>query len=307
MIRLSLLTLTLAVASSGMLSGDIPPQRLREVDRLHDEDRHDEVLSILEELSSEAQGSAEEAALIWRRARARFSQVDLGLYSGELGESRGMEELKQIEALAAEAVELAADSGDASLRSRTHFWLGAAMAKQGELQGVLNALSMAGDLRESVRRSVRADEEYANPYYMAGQLYNQVPGFPVAFGDKAAAVSYSRLSVDLHEEQFDSGMVTTRYWDFYVKLATHLEDRGWSGRRRGRHRSSARREYESAADPFEAAAHYEGVAELPDLSERSDRQESQEILRFVIDGIEGQSRRTLRDRRALEEARGLLR
>lgn len=307
MLRLFLFTTAIALTGAGSLAGDIPPERLRQVDRLHDQDRHSEALETLATLEGEAESAADRAAIIWRQARARFSEVDLGLYAGELTESEAMETLEAIEATAAQAVELAADSGNGALESRAHFWRGAAMAKRGELRGILNALFMADDLLETVRRSVEEDESYANPYYVAGQVYNQVPGFPIAFGDKVAAVSYSRKSIDLHEEQLEEGVVTVRYWDFYVKLAAHLDGRGWSAGRRSRNRSSARQAYEEAPGPFEAAAHYEGVAQIPDYRELSDREEAQDILRFVIDGIESLSERGVREERTLEEARGLLR
>jgi hypothetical protein len=45
--------------------------------------------------------------------------------------------------------------------------------------------------------------------------------------------------------------------------------------------------------------YYEAIA---DISAQSDEEEAQELLQFVIDGIESQSTQSLRDRRTLEDA-----
>jgi hypothetical protein len=130
-------------------------------------------------------------------------------------------------------------------------------------------------------------------------LYHLLPGFPISFGDGMAAVSFSRRAVDLHTEDYEAGEVQVRYWDYYVRLAEHLRARGSSQRRRDRQISSLESEYAGAADPFERGMYYEATADIP---AQSDEEEAQELLQFVIDGIESQSTLSLRDRRTLEDA-----
>lgn len=276
---------------------EVPPERWEEVDRLHDQDRHEEVLDRLEALDPGT--PRERAELLWREARARFSQVDLGLYAGEISEEDAMARLEEIQEIAQEAVEAAG----ADPPAQAYFWRGAARAKRGELKGVLNALFMADDLQEDLRSAVQADPSYSNPYYVAGQLYHRVPGFPISFGDTSAAVSYSRKSVALHEDAYDRGEVTVRYWDYYVKLAEHLLARGWSTRRRERRQEEMGEERASAGSPFEAARYFEGTLSLPD---QSDEEEAAGLLSMVIEGIEAGGTVDLRGRRTLEDARELL-
>lgn len=268
-----------------------------EIDRLHDMDNHEAVLARLEAL--EPRGAGERAQLLWREARARFSQVDLGLYAGDISEEEAMGRLEKIQELADQAVRI----GEPQAPAQAFFWRGAARAKRGELKGVLNALFMADDLQEDLRSSVEADPGYSNPYYVAGQLYHRVPGFPISFGDTAAAVSFSRKSVDLHERAYQRGEVTVRYWDYYVKLAEHLLARGWSSRRRERRQQSMAEERSSAGSPFEQAKFFEGTLTL---SDQSDDEEAEELLAMVIDGLESGESIDLRGRRTLEDARALL-
>ena len=281
----------------GIAVAQMAQEKWEEIDRLHDRDQHAEVLERLGEMNPA--GSRERAELLWREARARFSQVDLGLYAGEISEEEAMRRLEEIQALAQEAVEAAAGTPPA----QAYFWRGAARAKRGELKGVLNALFMADDLQEDLRSAVRADPSYSNPYYVAGQLYHRVPGFPISFGDTSGAVSFSRKSVELHEEAYDAREVTVRYWDYYVKLAEHLLARGWSGRRRERKQEDMAEERAAADSPFEQARYFEGTLSLP---EQSDEEEAKELLNRVIEGIEAAGSIDLRGRRTLEDARELL-
>jgi hypothetical protein len=304
-IRLVIVLLTVGVVG---VSAQISPDRWAEIDTLHDRDQHDTVLQLLDELEAAATTSADRAAVLWRRARAEFSRVDLALYTGDLGEAAAMERLQEIQATADAAVQAGAagvtDGGGATgaapgSPAQTYFWRGAARAKYGELRGVLNALFMADDLREDLRLSTAADPAYGNPYYVAGQLYHLLPGFPISFGDGMAAVSFSRRAVDLHTAAYEAGAVDVRYWDYYVRLAENLLARGSSQRRRDRQIAALESDYAAAADAFERGMYYEAVAGVP---RQADEEEAQELLRFVITGIESQATQSVRDRRTLEDA-----
>lgn len=297
--RLAALVL-LATTVPGLVAAQITSEQWNEIDLLHERDRHAEVLSILEGLDGEVSSDTERAALLWRRARAEFNQIDLALYAGEISENDAMDRLEQTQATADEAANMTGGSAPA----QAHFWRGAARAKQGELRGVLNALFMADDLRDDLRLAVEADPEYSNPYYVAGQLYQRLPGFPISFGDGDAAVSFSRLAVDLHEEAYSAGEVPLRYWDYYVRLAENLDSRGWSQRRRERRISNMAGDRSAAETPFERAMYYEALAEIPD---QSDAAEATELLNFVIESLESQDELSLRDERTLSDARELAR
>ncbi|MEX2443215.1 MAG: hypothetical protein WD492_06410 [Alkalispirochaeta sp.] len=290
----------MAVTLPGIASAQISSERWAEVDNLHERDRHGDVRAALEELETDAARAADRAGILWRRARAEFSRIDLGLYAGEVSERDALERLAEIEAMADEAVRITGESTPA----QAYFWRGAARAKQGELRGVLNALFMAGDLRDDLRLSVAADPEYSNPYYVAGQLYQRLPGFPVSFGDTEAAVSFARLAVDLHEAAYSAGEVPLRYWDYYVRLAENLNARSWSQRQRERRIPTMTENRNGTDTPFERAMYYEAVAEIPD---QSDQAEAKELLNFVIRSLESQTKLTLREERTLDDARELAR
>lgn len=292
--------IAIAFMVSGIAVAQISDDQWQRIDTLHEYDRHDEILSALDEIESRAAGDADRAGILWRRARAEFNRIDLGLYAEQLAEEEAMTRLADIQEMADEAVEIAGDRAPAP----AFFWRGAARAKQGELRGVLNALFMADDLREDLRQSVAADPEYSNPYYVAGQLYQRLPGFPISFGDTVAAVSFSRRAVDLHDAAYAAGDVPLRYWDYYVRLAENLQSRGWSQRRRERQISRMAGDHAAAATPFEEAMYYESQAEIP---AQSDQEEAAELLQFVIDGIESRSERTLREERTIADARDLAR
>jgi len=292
--------IVVACVVPGLAVAQISREQWHEIDTFHEYDRHEEALSVLEELEQRAAGDADRAGILWRRARAEFSRIDLGLYAQELSEEEAMDRLEDIQAMAHEAVEITGNSAPA----QAFFWRGAARAKQGELRGVLNALFMADDLREDLRQSVAADPAYSNPYYVAGQLYLRLPGFPISFGDTAAAVSFSRRAVDLHDASYATGDVPVRYWDYYVRLAENLQSRDWSQRRRERRIEAMAEDYERAGSSFERAMYYESQT---DISSQSDQEEAAELLKFVIDGIGSQNERTLREERTITDARELAR
>ncbi|MDA3949462.1 MAG: hypothetical protein PF508_09555 [Spirochaeta sp.] len=300
--RTTTLVIVLLTTVTAVATAQIGPDRWAEIDTLHDRDRHDTVLQMLAELEVTATTPAERAAVLWRRARAEFSRLDLALYTGDLGEDAAMEQLEEIQATADAAVQAGAagttDRG-AGGPAQAYFWRGAARAKYGELRGVLNALFMADDLREDLRSSTAADPAYGNPYYVAGQLYHLLPGFPISFGDGMAAVSFSRRAVDLHDAAYDAGAVDVRYWDYYVRLAENLLARGSSQRRRDRQVAALKSDYAAAEDAFERGMYYEAVADVP---RQSDEEEAQELLQFVINGLESQATQSVRDRRTLEDA-----
>ncbi|MFW5695257.1 MAG: hypothetical protein ACOCYB_08805 [Alkalispirochaeta sp.] len=292
--------IVLTIALPGITAAEVSSDQWDAVDAHHEYDRHEEALAVLAELEGDISNELDRAEMLWRRARAEFSVIDLALYGGEISEDEAMNRLETIQEMAHEAVQIAGSSAPA----QAYFWRGAARAKQGELRGVLNALFMADDLRDDLRQAVAADSEYGNPYYVAGQLYQRLPGFPVSFGDTPAAVSFSRRAVDLHDAAYDAGDAPVRYWDYYVRLAENLQSRGWSQRRRERRIPSMADDRAAADTAFERAMYYETEAGVP---EQSDQEEAAALLQFVIAGLESQDELTVREERTLSDARELAR
>lgn len=196
---------------------------LEQIDELHEEDRHEEVFERLEALRRQARTDSERAELLWRESRAVMNEADLLHRSGEISGREARARLDEGEALAQEAIDL-----DDSI-AYAYFWKGSNIGLRGEIRGVLSALSSAGDVRDYAERALEIDSELKESYYLLGILYRELPGGFISFGDDDKAVEYGRRAVDLHEREYEAGLVPYRYFGFYLDLAESLDSRGNRG------------------------------------------------------------------------------
>jgi tetratricopeptide (TPR) repeat protein len=269
---------------------------LAKVDGLHEEGAYEQCRDLLQPALSQASGGAEKAEVLWRLARA-------WLNIGEQAEERGAptEELlpyyEKGESLAVQATE--ADPRN----PLGYYWESANMGKWGQTRGIMNALGKARPMRDLLQKALSLDPEHADSYYVLGQLYEQVPGFPISFGDKVYAVSLGRKSVDLREAQVRSGREKQIVYDYYTELAKHLWERNWNAARRSREQPKMASSYRSASDPMEKNFYYEGTVTLRSMS---DREEALEVLKKGIRDLEALGRRTKSQNDDLKEARELL-
>ena len=125
--------------------------------------------------------------------------------------------------------------------------------------------------------------DHADTFYVLGQLYEQVPGFPLSFGDVEASVSLGLKSVDLMEEQYRKGIEEEINYDYYTELAKHFNERDWSSAKRKRELGKMREKYESLSDPFEKNFYYEAAVEMENIS---DSEEANKIIQWVISELE---------------------
>jgi hypothetical protein len=186
--------------------------------------------------------------------------------------------------------------------SRAYFWKAANIGMTGQLRGVLNSLFMAEDMKTLLEQTVRLDPDYANSYYVLGQMYEQLPGRPLSFGDVDKAVSLGRFSLHLHEENLAAGEVNNRYYDFYTELASHLWKRNWNTRKREREQQQKNRSYGNTTNPLEKAFVFEGTIELQDIS---DRREAARLIEWVIRKMEARGTSGIRVKKDLAKARTL--
>jgi hypothetical protein len=162
---------------------------------------------------------------------------------------------------------------------------------------------MASDLDELLHQTVRRDDDYPEPYFMLGTLYRELPGRPLSFGDDDAAVSFGRLAVALHEEEYRRGEDIVPFYDYYLELAMSLWERDWRQNKREREQGKKRDDVDDAEGPVEEAALYE--AEV-DLSGETDREEALSLVREMEARLSAIANPTVRNRRDLEKARELL-
>lgn len=267
---------------------------LRRIDQLHERDRHEEIIGVTEEALQSAPSGRPRAELLVRLARAELNATDLDRYAATITEEEAMEALDRVVSRTESAMR-----EDPSLAD-SYFWKAAAMAQQGQIRGVLNSLFMAGEINDLALAAIDRDPEISEVWFLLGQLYRELPGRPVSFGDNVYAVSFGRLSVELHEARLEREELPSKYYDYYIQLAESLRTRNWSApRRRSRHPSIAEA-HAAADDDFTRGATWEGAIELP---RESDRDEGRRILEGIIDELERLPRRTLRQERSLELAR----
>ncbi len=198
-------------------------EELARIDELHEEDRHEEVFERIESLRRQAGSDSERAELLWRESRAVMNETDLAHRSGELSDREARRRLDDGEALAEEAISL-----DDSI-AYAHFWKGSNIGLRGEIRGVMSALSSAGTVRDYAERALEIDSELKESYYLLGILYRELPGGFISFGNREKAVEYGRRAVELHEREYEAGLVPYRYFDFYLDLAKSLDARGDRG------------------------------------------------------------------------------
>ncbi len=267
-----------------------------EIDLKHENDEHQSIVRLIDDAVNRASPGRDRAELYWRRARAELSISDLGRYTGTVTDDQALELLERAESYADQAIDQ--DPGLA----QPYFWKAAAMGQRGQIRGVLNSLFMAGDVRDAAVEALERNADLGEVHYLLGQLYRELPGRPLSFGNSAYAVSFGRRAVDLHEQRYDAGDLPYRYYDYYTQLASSLRARNWNSARRASRANAMRRDYSSAGDNFERFSNYEGAVEL---RSGSDREEGRRILDWVIAELERERNRTVRQQRSLEEAREL--
>jgi tetratricopeptide (TPR) repeat protein len=269
---------------------------LDRADQLHEAEDYEQSKSYIESSLTQAASGAEKAELYWRLARA-------WLNLGDEAEDRGIvdEELlayfEQGEAQAQKAID--ADPSN----HLGYYWKSANIGRWGQIKGILNSLFKAKPMRDLLQQAVGADPEHADSYYVLGQLFEQVPGFPVSFGDKDYAVSLGRKSLDLHEQQVKAGIEDEINYDFYTEMAKHLWERDYTAARRVREQGRKESKYRSISDPMEKNFYYEAAVSLKDMS---DREEAIELISWVIRELQGLSGRTGSQDDDLKEAREVL-
>ncbi len=275
---------------------------LRELDRLHFQDHHEGVLERLEhELDSgafEATGmnDVERARLVKRRARAIVAEVELYYHADKLDDRVARERLKKAEEYAAEAIALDPDLAGA------YFWKGSAKGLRGLIRGVIRALFMASDVRDLGEAALERDPDHTEAHFLLSQLYDELPGRPLSFGNDARAVSLARRAYDLHEQDYEAREIKVRYDSVVTGLAERLWSRNWSERRRESRHARLRADYAQAKTPIERSYVYEGSLMLKPLS---DRDEARLVLKGLLErleAVENPSRRQLND---LEHSREL--
>lgn len=277
------------------IAADEWQELLDELDLLHHFDENERILSLLD--AHTPANERERGHLLWRRARAQVSHADLSNWDGVMSDADAIALLEEAETNADRAIEFLNDEAD------PWFWRAAATGLRGQLRGVLNSLFLASDVRDYATRALEYDADHPEVYYLLGQLYRELPGWPISFGNKDYAVSLARRAVILYEELQAAGETPVKYYDHYTQLAHALWERNYNTRRRERWRSDAASDYRSARSPLERGFYFDGTVPI---SDRTDREEALEIVRWVVGELSRVSNPRVRQRMDLSDAKELL-
>ncbi len=268
------------------------------IDDNYIESRFDENEKLLEEAKTKVSGSTERAEYLWRLSRNVLNLTD-DLRREGADTDLLLERYSEGERYADEAVSLDSNNHNA------YYWRGSNVGRWGQTKGILNSLVKAGPMKDDLVKAVNIEPEHADSYYVLGILYASVPKM-ISFGNVDYAVSYSRKAIDAYDGD------KTKY-SYYLKLATHLKDRGWNERKRERNIRGMADDYRKADEPAEKNQYYEGVFDFSDsqmysrrgVENMSDEEEAKLIVDWLIDELEAKSNLTSGEKENLKDAKEL--
>lgn len=223
---------------------------------------------------SSAESNSEKSSILWRQSRNILTQGD-GL--DENDKEGRFSKYEEAEALAIKSIELEPNAD-------AYHWKSSAVGRWGQTKGPLNSLSKAPAMLEDVKMVVDTfGYDYTDAWYVLGLLYNQLPGWPISFGDTNAAISYMRKSLDTRI--IGRGLFLT----LYQELSDQLYDRNWDAKKRAKEFDKMKKSYDKESIPSEKMKYYEGSegsSKVPfystvPLSKMSDRQEAVMLLRYA--------------------------
>jgi len=292
--RLMVFVLTFLLPASVLLA-DFNDAVTR-ADDLHDQGKFAEAKALLLDAAAQSQDGKEQAELYWRISRENIQLGDIA--------DKAKKPQDQVLAIFEEGAgyadkAIAADPGN----DLGYFWKSANIGRWGQVKGVFNALGKATDIRDLLFKVLSINPDRSDAYFVLGQLYRELPGWPISFGNTDWAVCLGRRAVDLNVEQVAAGKEKNNGFDFSTELAKTLHNRGWSASKRRSEREQQAEKYAFAKTAFEKACYYEGTVDLKDMS---DAQEAKEIIQGVVASMEQLSSLTAGQVKNLQKAKDLL-
>ncbi len=272
-------------------------ETLKRVDSLYRTDKHEQAEEILLKALSNVTSDKEKAEVFWRLSRA----VEKIGERKKNDKAASKEELLAIfekgERYADKAIQYDPNNYNA------YFWKSANIGRWGQTKGILNSLFKAAPMRDLLVKAITIKPDFPDAYYVLGQLYEQVPGFPLSFGNVSYAVSLGRKSIVLMRKWYTTGLKKEVDYSYYKELAKHLYKRNWSASKRKRYQPKERRKYNSETDLLKKSFYYEGIVSLKDMS---DREEAIEMIKWVISKLESLPDKTVSKLDDLKESKELL-
>ncbi|MCD6122871.1 MAG: hypothetical protein J7K04_13625 [Spirochaetales bacterium] len=292
--KLSIVVLALLIFSTFVFADF--KDTLKKADNIYDSEQYKADKDFLLNAVNKAPGNEEKAEVYWRLARVVLNLGDQAENHGIKGNEL-LNYFVEGEKYADKAIGADPDNFNG------YYWKSANIGRWGQTKGILNSLFKAGPMRDLLKKTVTLNPDFPDAYYVLGQLYEQVPGFPISFGNTDFAVSLGRKAVDLYMKRYKAGLEKDINYDFYTELSKHLYKRNWNTGKRRREKGKKRKKYNSLNDPFEKSLYYEGVAEEKN---ESDRGEAVEMIKWVINELSSIQNRKISQNDDLKEAKETL-
>lgn len=300
MIRKSLSACVVLFVCSTILFAANPV--LKQADDLYWGDTYEEAEALLLSALAKETDSTEKAEILWR-----LSRVTLGI-GDELGELGATKD--ELFAIYEKAETYAKDSISVNPTAWGYVYKASSVGRWGETKGPLNALSKAAPMKEDFSKVIDTYKVYDNTisWYVLGQLYFQLPGWPISFGNLEYAISYTRKALDTIPSH-------TMYPNHFKALAEMLWKRGWSAGTRNSKINAYQKEWAKAGKTeLEKHVYYEGFngsGHVPfyspvALNKMSDKQEAVMLLQYAISRFPTWPFHSRGDNRAFAEIQALL-
>jgi hypothetical protein len=168
---------------------------------------------------------------------------------------------------------------------------------------LLTSFSQVDLMRKLLIKAVRADPLVAGPWAVLGELYEQLPGWPISFGNVSWSVSLGRKALNGTTSELADSAERDIPLDYSTQLARHLAKRDWSSAKRAHEQAYEARRFHTESDLIEKNFYYEGIVKIPPIS---DRAEARELCRFVVSQLQGLPLLTQRQTTDLKSAQEVL-
>ena len=276
---------------AGYVFSDITKD-LKKADLLYDEFKYSAANTFLLNLIDKALGNKEKTEVYWRLARVI-------LYLGDAAEDAGKPK-DEILSFFVKGEEYADKAIQYDPNNHLgYYWKSSNMGRWGQVKGILNSLFKADPMKKLLVKAINIDSGHADSFYVLGELYDELPGFPISFGSINYSVSLGRKCVALHEADRAAGREPEIKYGFYIKLAKHLRKRGWSAAKRKSNIANKKKNYNKNTDILKKNFYFEGTITLKNMS---DKEEAMEIINKVIADLEGLANRDKQENDDLADA-----
>jgi hypothetical protein len=267
-----------------------------QADALHDKGMYAEAQRLLLDSLPGAQGGKALADLYWRAARETL----------ELGDAAEKDRKPQADLLAlftqGEGYADKAIAADPQ-NDQGYFWKSANIGRWGQVKGIFDSLSKAAPMKDLLVKELAINPERSDSYFVLGQLYRELPGWPVSFGNIDAAVSLGRKAVEMRLVQVQSGTEKELVYNFYNELAKSLYKRDWPAAKRVSEQKAKAARLAAAGTPLEKGSLYEATAVLQGMS---DREEAKALVQFTASELGKLADLTAPQAKDLQKAKDLL-